>query len=966
MHVANTPRVQSTLGIQARFAVLRSVLSCGVAASAIALAASASAQEAVATAPADQPITDNSVDEVVVSAVRQTMQNSIAVKRDTTAIVDALSANEIGDLPGQSIGEAIMTITGATADRGNYGPTEVSLRGLGSFLSATTFNGREASNGSGDRAVNFGQFPSELFNGIKIYKSQQADLIEGGVAGTIEMETKKPLDYGKRLAQVELKGNYNPYQKRITGSDPWGWRGTASYVDQYELGKLGDVGISLGIQRNQVDDPAESYVASNTWVACNPSIVSTGNCTEVSRAQAAAGTPFYLTPNSMTYRQLTAKEKRDAFFGALQWQPNDRFDANFDVEYSKRNYQEDRHDLGLAETRYNLHNVQYDDDGRLLYAEGSSTLQSVSTLFQREEEYIGGGGNFEFEATDRLTLKADISYSQTTRTDLTRSVRLRSDPLDIYGVRTAINNQRVPYVYDARNGFAPTITIDPRFNLDDWSLFSDDARLTREEEEKKDRIFATRFDASYALDGFINKVDAGLRYSRRRYTTYDDLVTIDQASLAVDRAVNLACRTNFPQSDYLADAPNNTIHSWATFDTLCQFRNYLGTEDPGGTGDTRSVANADVTETVWSGYVMASYKGEAAGMPVRGNFGVRVVDTSVVSKGLRAGLEVVNNSDGSIRLVETGEFDPTRIKASSFRVLPSVNANFDLNPKTIGRIALYRAMSRPAPSSLAAGRTITLQDGTDFTSIQEAIGEIVASGSPRLKPIMSWNADVALEYYYNRDTILATTLYYKQFTGGFIPVTIDEEFVIDGQNVTVPVTQTQNSDDKSHVYGAEFTLSNKFSWLPKPLDGFGGKLSYNYAITNFKNHDIRLGDVIDPDTGVVTEGMIPAAGLNGYSKHVLSAQLYYEAGPLTLQGIYRYRSRYYQDFVGGNAQLRYISGGDAFDFTAQYKLNKKVDIRLQGLNLFNEVKVDSMPIQGSTRNYQYFGPQFFASIRARF
>ncbi len=966
MHVANTPRVQSTLDIQARFAVLRSVLSCGVAASAIAFAAGASAQEAVATAPADQPITDNSVDEVVVSAVRQTMQNSIAVKRDTTAIVDALSANEIGDLPGQSIGEAIMTITGATADRGNYGPTEVSLRGLGSFLSATTFNGREASNGSGDRAVNFGQFPSELFNGIKIYKSQQADLIEGGVAGTIEMETKKPLDYGKRLAQVELKGNYNPYQKRITGSDPWGWRGTASYVDQYELGKLGDVGISLGIQRNQVDDPAESYVASNTWVACNPGIVSTGNCTEVSRAQAAAGTPFYLTPNSMTYRQLTAKEKRDAFFGALQWQPNDRFDANFDVEYSKRNYQEDRHDLGLAETRYNLHNVQYDDDGRLLYAEGSSTLQSVSTLFQREEEYIGGGGNFEFEATDRLTLKADISYSQTTRTDLTRSVRLRSDPLDIYGVRTAINNQRVPYVYDARNGFAPTITIDSRFNLDDWSLFSDDARLTREEEEKKDRIFATRFDASYALDGFINKVDAGLRYSRRRYTTYDDLVTIDQASLAVDRAVNLACRANFPQSDYMSDAPGGSIHSWATFDTLCQFRNYLGSEDPGGTGDTRSVANADVTETVWSGYVMASYKGEAAGMPVRGNFGVRVVDTRVVSKGLRAGLEVVNNSDGSIRLVETGEFDDTRIKASSFRVLPSVNANFDLNPKTVGRIALYRAMSRPAPSSLAAGRTITLQDGTDFTSIQDAIGEIVASGSPRLKPIMSWNADVALEYYYNRDTILATTLYYKQFTGGFIPVTIDEEFVIDGQNVTVPVTQTQNSDDKSHVYGAEFTLSNKFNWLPKPLDGFGGKLSYNYAITNFKNHDIRLGDVIDPDTGVVTEGMIPAAGLNGYSKHVLSAQLYYEAGPLTLQGIYRYRSRYYQDFVGGNAQLRYISGGDAFDFTAQYKLNKKVDIRLQGLNLFNEVKVDSMPIQGSTRNYQYFGPQFFASIRARF
>jgi TonB-dependent receptor len=274
-------------------------------------------------------------------------------------------------------------------------------------------------------------------------------------------------------------------------------------------------------------------------------------------------------------------------------------------------------------------------------------------------------------------------------------------------------------------------------------------------------------------------------------------------------------------------------------------------------------------------------------------------------------------------------------------------------------------MSRPAPSSLTAGRAITLQDGTDFTSIQDAIGEIVASGSPKLKPIMSWNGDIALEYYANRDTILAGTVYYKQFTGGFIPVTKDETFVIGGQPVTVPVTQTQNSDEKSHVYGVEVTLANQFTWLPSPFDGFGGKISYNYAVSNFKNYDIRLGDVIDPDTQEVTQGMIPAASLGGYSKHVLSAQLYYEAGPFNIQGIYRYRSKYYQDFIGGNAQLRYISGNDTFDLSASYKVNRHVDIRFQALNLFNETKIDSMPIYGSTREYQYFGPQFFIGVRAK-
>jgi iron complex outermembrane receptor protein len=937
-------------------------LGCGVAFSAMGFASHSAAQAAAASAPQAEA---EQVEEVVVSAIRQTMQTSIAVKRDSVAIVDALSSKEIGDLPGQSIGEAIETITGATADRGNYGPTEVSLRGLGSFLSATTFNGREASNGSGDRAVNFGQFPSELFNGIKIYKSQQADLIEGGVAGSIELETQKPLDYGKRLVSGEIKGNYNSYQDRIRGGSPWGWRGTASYVDQFHTSKLGDIGISLGVQRNAVDDPNEAYVASNTWVACNPRIVAAANCTEVSRAQASAGTPFYLAPNSTTYRQLTAHETRDALFGALQWKPNDRLDVNLDFEYSKRKYEEDRHDFGLAETRYNLRNVQYAPDGTLLYAEGSSTIQSVSTLFQREERYVGGGASVALEATDHLTLSGDVSYSQTVRDDLTRSVRLRTDPLDINGVRTVFNNQRIPYVYDARNGFAPTITLDPRFNADDYTLYSDDTRLTREGEQKKDEIFAARFDARYDLDGFLSRIEAGGRFSRRQYTRYDDTVTIDLASLAVDKTVNLACRTPFPQTGFLSDAPNNQIRSWATFNTLCQFQNYLGTEDPGDSGDLRSVDNADVTETVWSGYVMGSYKGEMGATPVRGNFGVRLVDTKVTSKGLRAGLNVITNGDGSIRLQENGQFETTSVKASTFRVLPSVNANFDIDPKTVVRVAGYRAMSRPAPSSLTAGRAITLEDGTDFTSIQDAIGDIVASGSPRLKPIMSWNGDLAIERYPNRDTLLAATVYYKQFTGGFIPVTTDEQFVIGGQSVTVPVTQTTNSKEKSHVYGVELTVANRFSWLPKPLDGFGGKVSYNYAVSNFKNYDIRLGDVIDPETQEVTPGMIPAANLNGYSKHVLSAQLYYDAGPFNIQGIYRLRSKFYQDFVGGNAQLRYISGSETFDLSASYKLNRHIDVRFQALNLFNEVKIDSMPVYGSTRNYQYFGPQFFIGVRAR-
>jgi TonB-dependent receptor len=925
-------------------------------------ATSAWAQEV----PADQAeVSPEEQEAIIVTGIRETIQTSIQTKRDSDTIVDAVSSKEIGELPGQSVGEVIATITGASIDRANYGPTEVSIRGLGSGLSMTTMNGREATNGSGDRAVNFGQFPSELFNSIKIYKTQQANLIEGGVAGLIEMETRKPLDYNRRQLQAEIKGNYNPYQDRIAGQSPYGYRATISYIDQFKLGALGELGISIGYQRNEVSDPVERFYTSSTWFTCNAAVVSTANCTEVTRQQGNAGTPYFHASNSYLYRQMITSDLRNAVFGSLQWQPSPTLDINLDVQYSRRQYSETRNDFGTAEGRYNLRNVVIGDNHQLLEADGSATMQTVSGLFLRDEKYLGLGGNVEWKPTDRLTVTADAGYSHTTRLDITRQVRLRTDPFDIYGVRTPINNQRIPYHVDLSQSFLPVFTYDARFDPTDHDVFSDDARLTRSQDGRDDEIYSARLDASYQLDGFINRIDVGGRWAQRKFFGYSNDVNIDQNDIAVDRAVNLACRTPFPQSNFFSDAPSPAVTSYATFDVLCQFRNYLGTEDPGGTGDLRSVANPDVTEQTLAGYAMASWSGQIGSLPVRGNFGIRGVHTEVTARGLRSDLDVINNADGSITLRENGNFAETEISSGTMRWLPSVNAIFDLSEKMRLRTGVYRAMSRPAPSALGAGRQITLETGTGYTNVADAINSIIATGSPGLKPTMSWNADAAIEYYANKDTLLAATLYYKRFTGGRVPIETEEDFTIGGATYSVPVTQTTNSDDQSDLYGLELTASNQFTWLPKPLDGFGVKLSYNYAWSNFKTQDIRYGDVIDSATGNVIPGLIPAASLSGYSKHVFSAQAFYEMGPFSIQGIYRYRSRYYQAFTSDNTQLRYVEGNDTFDMNLGLKLNKVADIRFQALNIFNEPRVEYMPVVGSTRNVEYYGSQYFLSFRIR-
>ncbi|WP_223805229.1 TonB-dependent receptor [Tsuneonella flava] len=907
-----------------------------------------------------------STDEIVVSGIRATIQDSISTKRQATAIVDALSADDIGDIPALSVGQAIQTITGATTHREKGDASEIALRGLGPFLSNSTFNGREASNGSGDRSVNFNQFPSELINKITIYKSQQADLIEGGVAGTIELGTLRPLDYGRQRIQIEGKVNYNPYQDRIIGDGGMGWRGTISLVDQFDIGNLGRFGISVGYQRQRTSNPEETMAGSSTWRACDDSVdVLNGNCRDVSNAEVNEGTPFYIVPNALTYRQISENDQRDAVFGAIQWQPASNIDINLDVEYSDRSFAEDRSDLTFSELRLALQNREVDPAGFLRYAEGMTSLESTSTLTERSEEYLGGGLEIAVDATDRLRLTADVSYSDTTRLDRSRSTRLRTDALDIFGDRTPVGNQRVAYTYDARDSFAPVFTIDPRFDLNDWSLFSDDARLRRDERQRANTIWAGRFDVSYELPGIVSALRAGVRYSHQTYGDYTDRVEMTQGDRAVDRDANLLCRTQFPQRDFLKDAPGNQISSWATFDPLCLFNAYLGTEDPGRSADIRGITNTDVLEQVWAGYVMADYEGALGSVPIRGNVGVRVVKTDVESNGLRSALDVVDNGDGTIRLVETGDFETVTIKHDTTRVLPSANLIFEVQPNVLLRAAVYRAMSRPAPSALSAGRSIRLDDGTAFADVADAIRSIQASGSPRLEPLMSWNGDLALEWYPNADSLLSTTVYYKRFSGGFQPVRIDEDFVIGGQQVTIPVTQTRNSDDKSSIYGVEVTAATRFSFLPAPLNGLGTKVSYNYAKSNFKSHDILLGDVYDPVTDQVEPGIIPPANLSGYSKHVVSAQVYYDIGPLSLQGIYNYRSQYYQDFVGGNSQLRYVGDNQTFDLRASLDLMRGVSLRLEALNIFNEPKVTYMPVVGSTRQYHYYGSKYFIGLRVK-
>ncbi len=148
------------------------------------LAAAVPVRPAAAQAPARSPDEEASGeadgnDDIVVTGLLAT-RTSIEAKRNALLIGDGLVAGEISATPGNSIGNALERIPGLTADRFKGNASEVSVRGLGPTLSLSTFNGREMSTAGPDRSVSFQQFPSDLVNRVFVYKSQQADFLEGG------------------------------------------------------------------------------------------------------------------------------------------------------------------------------------------------------------------------------------------------------------------------------------------------------------------------------------------------------------------------------------------------------------------------------------------------------------------------------------------------------------------------------------------------------------------------------------------------------------------------------------------------------------------------------------------------------------------------------------------------------------------------------------------------------------------
>ena len=960
---------------------------------------------------ADDDATDEEavLEEVIVSGTRRALQNSIDIKRDATGIVDAMSIGDIGDIPSLSVGEAIEMITGATGHRFKGSVSGISIRGLGPFLSLQTFNGRVGTTAAASRDMNYQVFPSELTKSIMIYKTQQADLIEGGIAGTIDIGTMRALEHGKRSVNVNLRAKYNEYADKADNADPWGYRGSISYVDQWELSNGSEIGFSLGYSRWDSGNPEETFSTSSSWVVCQTSVdPQDDRCTDrggeytpadqaADAANGIVADDLYFIPNSYYWRLNNSEvEVRDALMGSFEWR-NDKADMTIDWFWSDKYYEDDRHDFLIADSRREPRNVVHTDDYALQSFTGVSRMKSDGELYRRDETLKGGGFNFGYKITDNWELRTDISSNNHERSRVRRYVRTQSDyvqyDMDLTGGLPSIffynDVDESEGGRDLQLDFDPNnfLTFGGRDRNGDGigdSRLSSDFEIRRRDTNRETKSDGLTLDAIWTPDdgGFLESVKFGVRGGKyQRITNNEDDNRKDVEDILDDyypegsvtlveifEQINDECVFDpFPNSKFFSNAPGTNIGgSFAAFDTLCATRIITNGQNSIPAPDrTLNESDINVTENTQAAYVMANFFTDNGPVPIWGNFGVRFVSTEVDSKGLRAGYITEQDADSGLwRVVETGALENIRLKNTEDVWLPSTNINFDMSDTFMIRGAVYRAMSRFNPEFMGAGRDFgSIDDDFDYETREQALqGELssASGGNPYIEPFLSWNGDVSFEWYLSDDTAISAALYYKYFEAEVMSEVQEENLTIDGVDVIVGVRKPVLTGDSSGLWGFELTASHVFSTLPQPFDGLGFKVSWNHTDTGFETQDPLYGDQIQAD-GTVIPGLnelIPAS-IYGQSDDTASLQLFWDIGDLNLSVFWKHRSEYFQPNDGPARVHRWFDDASYVDFSASYRIDSVWKMRFTAQNLTDEA-------QWANRGVSHDAPTLWNSSGVRY
>ncbi|WP_066532646.1 TonB-dependent receptor [Erythrobacter sp. CCH5-A1] len=492
-----------------------------------------------AAAPAEEPGS-----EIIVTGYRAALQNAQSIKRNADTVVDAITAEDIGALPDRSVAEALQRVPGVNIGRFEKpsDPDRFSVEGTGVIIRGLPYvrselNGRDVFSANGGVVLNFNDLSPELLSSVLVYKNLTADMIEGGIAGTVNLTTRKPLNRPGFHISGTLEGNIGDLQEE------WSPGGSVLVTKTFE-GERGSLGLQFGYARSelvsrtdasQITDPC--YRAATLNGPCfRPRPVGSGGFQPGPIADPSNFPPAgsVLVPKGAGVRTTRLERDREAYSAVLQYESPDR-DFLFTFEWL-------RSDTTFAADEYSALALVNDDALFPVPAAGSTWEFDSNGVFQRGvlsqrigDAYanpFGRGGipletlRLQRETTSRTEdFSVDIDWSITDRFRVNfEAQRIKSELAQDAVIGTmaswaniAIDNTgRTPQVQFLAPPGAPADYFTSGRNTYYWFLIDS---VTRNDGE----IDSLRFDAEYDIsdDGFFKQAKFGARWSDRNRATRD-------------------------------------------------------------------------------------------------------------------------------------------------------------------------------------------------------------------------------------------------------------------------------------------------------------------------------------------------------------------------------------------------------------------------------------------------------------
>ncbi len=901
-------------------------------------------------------VEDEALEEVTVYGVRSSLKTAQDLKRNADTHVDAISASDIGSLPDVSVLEALQRVPGVSIERFQAANdtdhftsegASVSLRGLP--YTRSEFNGRDAFSADSNRGLSFADVPPELLNSVEIYKNHTADQIEGGISGTINLNTRKPFDSEGQKIAFEVNGNYGSLEEEFTGgfsglySNRWEVEGgeigfLVSYADS-ELAFRTD-GVEFG--RQYFSDSAQAFVPVNAGI-----------------------------------RSLSTDRQRSGGTLVLQYENTDKTFA------ATAEYVRSDSTIEWVERAF-----FGDDAGSNGSGFGADAQFAGGTLVGGTLTGLGGGFgpqtrrqdtnslvedfalNLSFQVNDRLNVSADFQYVDSTRDQ---------EDLSVFGALANNGNVRAQIL---SAGDTPQI----RFlapagsGQSDAEFFSDPSnyfyRAAMEHlDDAEGNSTALKLDAEYDLEmDFFKSVEVGVRYAERdqtdRWANYNwGNVSESWCGGRADFNGSTGCNgygvsgasaftfdgffggdVNALPGNVALFGSEGVVSSYDAFLAAFPTRNNPALASRGGVVEGTAFLPAEineVTEENTAAYVRVNFGNDES--PFSGNFGLRYVN---VDFSVAGGLVFPTPFSPDVAALLPADLvafannfsDPSNADSSFSEVLPSLNVRYEIDDEQLIRFGLARAISLPNLGSLRYNYSI---GGAGIDTVQDGDGNLISatqtspftqtSGNPFLKPVSSINLDLSYEYYFADDGYVSAGIFYKDLSD-FISTQSVDQLVTNPSNgiaQTVSINQPINISDAS-LTGFEFAYQQFFDNLPGIWSGLGMQFNYTYLNPSDvpqQSLSTQQPRTIDNLISTVTEGL-PLAGLSENQFNIVGI---YQNDKLEARLAYNWRDEYLltpRNVI--NALPAFQEARGQLDGSVFYNITDALQIGVQATNILEE------------------------------